>query len=431
MKKRISIIFLLIFLCLPLISSEIVINQNFNKGETIIAKVSENFLTPVTNDNVFFCSGYICNEHFKIPMEYDVLKLGDDYYLYALTVGKSAGNYSLLIQNVQYRRGGEITNDNITANFSITNMTADFSVNPGFVYTSGDFYLQVQNLKDKELNVIANIGTNDSSARQISISPDSTSSTSLKSGEIKKINFVVGGGNSALRTVELKTNNLTYEIPVYIFSSSQVNGTASNYFEIDPPSLIISIPTNIITKKSFNLYNLGTNELDNISLSLSDSLNSSITLSQYHLTSLSSKSGTQIDLSFFSSDEKNVQGSFIVTSGNTSMYSPIYLTFIKNYTVSNESVLTKTCAELNGNVCTSTQQCDKSPIYATDNVCCLGTCNEIPTSNSGIIIGIIILVVVIAAFVFFYVRYKKAKKPINLLEISKGKNFDDKVPFRP
>jgi len=426
MKKSISIIFLLTFLCLPLISADIVINQNYNQGETIIAKVSQNFISPITNDNVFFYNG-----HVRVPMEYNIFKLGDDYYLYALTVGKSAGNYSVSIQNVQYMRGGQVTTDNIAANFSITNTTADFSVTPGFIYTSGDFSLQVQNLQDKELSVIANTGTNDSSARQISISSDSTSSTPLKSGETKKINFAVGGGNPELRTIELKTDNLTYEIPVYIFSSSEVNQTESSSFEIDPPSLIISIPTNVITKKSFSLYNLGDTDLNNISLSLSDSLNSSVNLSQYQIKSLSSKSGVQIDLSFFSSTEKNVQGSFTVTSGNVSMFSSIFLAFITNYTVSNESVLTKTCAELSGNVCTQTQQCDKEPVYATDNVCCLGTCNEIPKSNSGTIIGIIILVVVIAAFIFFYMRYKKAKKPINLLEISKGKNPTDKVPFKP
>jgi hypothetical protein len=426
MKKRISIIFLLIFLVLPLISAEIVINQNYNQGETIIAKISGNFLTPITNDNIFFYNG-----HVQIPMQYNVLKLGDDYYLYAITIGKSAGNYSLSIQNIQYMRGGQITTDNLAANFSITNTTADFSVNPGFVYTSGDFYLQVQNLQDKELIVNANPGTNDSSARQISISSDSDSSTLLKSGEIKKINFVVGGGSSGLRTIELKTSNLTYEIPVYIFSSSAVNQTESGYFEIDPSSLTISVPTNTTTIKSINIYNLGDIEVDNISFSLSSSLNSSIILSQYQILNLSSKSGVQINLSFFSSAEKNIQGSITAASENSSISSSIYLTFINNYTVSNQSILTQTCAELNGNVCNQTQQCDKNPIYATDNVCCLGTCNEIPKSNSGTVIGIIIVVIIIAAFVFFYIRYKKAKKPINLLEISKGKNPNDKVPFKP
>ena len=424
MKNFFIIFFLLLFL--PLVSAiELNINQNFSQGETIIAKISGNFISPITNDNIFFYSG-----HVRIPMEYNVLKLGDDYYLYAITTGKSSGDYSLSIQNVQYMRGSQVANDTIAANFSITNSTADFSVNPGFVYSSGDFYLQVQNLQDNDINIIANTGTNDSSAREILIFPSSTySQISLNSGEIKKINFAVGVGNPSLRTIELSSGNFTYEIPVYIFSSSSssTSGNVTESFEIDPQSLTISVPTNTTITKTIYLYNLGDTELDNVSLSLPDSLNSSINLSQYYIQNLSSKSGIPIDLSFFSTIQKTVTGSLVATSGDKTISSSIFLTFANNYTVSNQSILTQTCAELNGAVCNSTQQCDREPIYATDNVCCLGTCNDIPTNNSGTIIGIVILVVIIAAFVFFYMRYKKAKKPVNLLEISKGKNPSPKL----
>jgi hypothetical protein len=427
--KNFSII-LFLFLFLPFVSAvQLSINQNFSQGETIIAKISGNFISPITNDNIFFCSGYICNENFRIPMEYEVLKLGDDYYLYAITTGKSAGNYSLSIQNVQYMRGSQVANDTIAANFSITNSTADFSVNPGFVYSSGDFYLQVQNLQNNDLTITVNTATNDSSARQILISPSSTySPISLSSGEIKKINFAVGAGSPSLRMVELKSNNFTYEIPVYLFSSSSsTNGNVTESFEIDPQSLTISVPTNATTTKTIYLYNLGDTELDNVSLSLPDSLNSSMNLSQYYIQNLSSKSGIPIDLSFFSTIQKTVTGSLVATSGEKTISSSIFLTFVNNYTVSNQSILTQTCAELNGTVCNSTQQCDREPIYATDNVCCLGTCNDIPANNSGTIIGIVIVVVILAAVIFFYIRYKKAKKPVNLLEISKGKNPSPKL----
>lgn len=418
MKKSRTIFILVgIFLFLPLISAvEFNINQNFNQGETIITKISGNFLTPITNENVFFYDG-----HVRIPMEYSISKLGEDYYLYALTSGKSAGNYSVSIQNIQYMKGSEVVKDNLAANFSITNATAIFSVKPGFIYTSGNFYLEVQNLQDKELSITVNTAANNSGTREIFISPDSKySSISLNSGEIQKINFNVGAGNPELRIIELKADNLTYEVPVYIFSSSVTNETKS--FEIDPPSLIISIPTNLTIKKTIYIYNLGGRDLKNISLSLSDSLNSFVSLSKNKIENLGSKSGVQIDLSFFSPLEKNVVGSLKAVSENDSFSSLISLTFIKNFTVSNESILTKTCAEINGNICNQTTQCDRAPIDAKDNWCCLGTCKNIPQSNSGVIIGIIILMILIIAFAFFYMKYKKAKKPVNLLEIAKGKN---------
>ena len=416
MKKRMIILGLTFLFLFPLVSAvEFNINQNFNQGETIIAKISGNFISPITNDNVFFYSG-----HVRIPMEYSVAKLGDDYYLYALTSGKAEGNYSVSIQNIQYMKGSEVSNDNLAANFSITNNTADFSVNPGFVYTSGDFSLEVQNLQDKKLNININTETNNSGVREVFISPDSKySSISLTSGETEKINFNVGSGSPEFKTIELKSANLTYEIPVYIFSSSIGNETKS--FEIDPPNLVISIPTNTTVKKSIYIYNLGISELKNISVSLSVPLVPYINISREIIENLSSQSGISIDLSFFSSSEKNVIGSLRAESENSSFSTLISITFIKNYTVSNKSILTKTCAELNGNICNQTAQCDKPLIDAKDNWCCLGTCNPLPTSNSGAVIGIIILVVIIIVFFFFYKKYKKAKKPINLLEIAKGK----------
>ena len=400
----------------PFISAvEFNINQNFSQGETIIAKISGNFISPITNDNIFFYSG-----HVRIPMEYNIAKIGEDYYLYALTSGKVAGDYSVSIQNVQYMKGSEVSKDNLAANFSITNNTADFSVSPGFISTPGDFSLEIQNLQDKKLKININTETNNSGMREILISDSTFFSTSLISGEIQKINFNVGAGSPEFRTVELKTNNLTYEIPVYIFSSSITNET--KYFEIDPPNLVISIPTNMTVKKTIYIYNLGNSELKNISLSLSIPLGPYMNISRKIIENLSSKSGIPIDLSFFSSSEKNIVGSLRAESENASFSSLVSLTFIKNYTVSNESILTKTCAELNGNICNQTTQCDRPSIDAKDNWCCLGTCNPIIVSNSGTVIGVIILVVIIIAFFFFYKKYKKANKPINLLEIAKGKN---------
>src|SRR4030042_4680810 len=115
--------------------------ESLSQGETIITKVSGNFLTPVTEENIFFYRG-----HVRAPMEYGVAKIGDDYYVYALTTGKTAGDYSLSIENVQYMKGAEISDENIIKNFSITNLTAAFSVKPGFIISSGNFSLEIQNL---------------------------------------------------------------------------------------------------------------------------------------------------------------------------------------------------------------------------------------------------------------------------------------------
>lgn len=423
MKKNVIIFFLAILILFPLISAvQFDINQNFSQGETIIAKLSGNFLSPITNDNVLFFKG-----HVQIPMVYNVLKLGNDYYLYASTAGKSPDNYSVSVQNVQYTKGTGVSSDNLAANFSILNTTAAFSVNPGAVSTSGDFSIDIQNLLDNSINVDLDTGTN-SSVREIFVSGSQTASFSLDSGEKKTIDLTLGDGISGLRTIKLELGNFSYQIPVYILSSSNPIPTQSS-FGMDPPVLSISLPTNTTIKRAVLFYNLGSIDLNNVSLSLSDSLTSSMNLSSSMINTLTSKSGTPLDLSFFSSYAGTVEGYLKLKSGEVSNSFYISLNFVNNYTNYNktESILTKTCSEYNGTVCSSDEQCDRTPIYAKDNVCCLGSCIQSQIGSSGQTIGIILLVVVLVIIIFFYLKYKKTKrKPVNLLEEAKGKKFLNK-----
>jgi nitric oxide reductase large subunit len=78
---------------------------------------------------------------------------------------------------------------------------------------------------------------------------------------------------------------------------------------------------------------------------------------------------------------------------------------------------------LEGILCGSETPCSIEPTRATDGMCCKGTCNN-PSSggSAGKIIGIILLIVIIGAVIWFYLKkYKGVKKPIDLLKISKVK----------
>src|SRR4030042_1425735 len=102
MKK--SAVFILILLLLPLLPAvEFDMKDNYAQGETIIARISGNFVTSVTRDNIFFYRG-----HVRIAMEYDITKIGEDYYLYAILSGKSPADYSVSVEDVKYMKGREI-----------------------------------------------------------------------------------------------------------------------------------------------------------------------------------------------------------------------------------------------------------------------------------------------------------------------------------
>jgi len=421
MRKLLLIIFL-IFLFSPLISSvEFNLKENFQQGETIIAKLSGNFITPITKDNVFFY-----REHVRIPMDYGIEKINKDYYIYASLLGKTQGNYSISIENVKYMSGNEIVTDSIIRNFSIINTTADFSLKPGVIVSPGDFFLEVQNLKDNSITINVKTPAANGSERDISVITQETTaktlSLSLISGEVKKIYFKIGNGLPTFQKIELTSGNFTYEVPVYIFSASEFQEV---FYKLEPSQLILSLPTNSVTKKTIFLYNTRKSEIKNISLSLSDGIEPFVNLSQYYIDNLAPESNIQIELSFFSPGETEVSGNLKANlNGEVMLYSQISLKFLNNYTPPNETQQSsqKTCAELNKKICGSKEVCDGEVVYARDNVCCSGNCvSTEKKSSTGIIIAIFIFVALIVVGIWFYrKKYRKAKKTIDLLKIAKG-----------
>ena len=424
MKPFFLIVFL-IFLLSPLVFAvEFDLNPSYKQGETIIEKISGNFPTPLTKDNVFFYK-----EHVRIPMDYGLEKIQNEYYLYISLVGKAEGNYTLALEDIQYIQGTETLSEDIEKNFSITNETADFSVKPGAIVSSREFSIEIQNLKDKQITLTVRTAVVNTSERSISIVSQDISSDSLSlslvSGQTKKIYFTSGYGSPTFQKIEFKTDSLTYGVPVYIFQASYP--AAETSYKMEPSELISSIPTNTITKKTIFIYNTGTEEIKNISLSLSDSIDPFVTLSQDYIASIEPKTNFPIELSLFSPGETEVTGSLKANiNGQEILYSQISLKFLSNYVPVNETQTSsvKTCAELNGRVCSQTQTCDAEIVYAKDDVCCLGNCvAKKGKSSIGIIIAIAILfVLAVAGFWFYRKKFKKAKKPVNLLDIAKGKD---------
>jgi hypothetical protein len=419
MKK--FLVFFLILLILPSIFAvELNAKEQYAQGETVIATVSGNFISSLTKENILFYK-----EHTRIPMEYDIKGANGEYYIYALLAGKSAGNYSISIENAQYKKADEVISDKIVKNFSITDKIADFSVSPGFVFNEGAFSLKIENLQDNKINVNIKANLNDSKERAIYIYPDLSSevSVSLVSGEDKQINFQSNTGIATLKTIRLQTNNTFYEVPVYLSASE---GNSESTFSLEPSKFTYSLPTNSQVKKTVYIYNTGSNEMKNISISLSDSLKAVANVSVSKIEKLSAGANTQFELIFYSKAEAESEGELKARTGDTIAYSSISLKFISDYVVpENQSgqSSTKACAELEGVICNKEgYKCSKELIEAEDGFCCKGNCNAISAGSSGKIIAIIIGVVLVGGIVWFYFKkYKKAKKPVDLLAISKVK----------
>ena len=402
MRLIISLVILL--LVFPIISSiEFDIKSEFKQGETLIAKVSGNFIKPILKENIFFYRG-----HVRTPIEYDVAKINNEFYIYAL-LPVTSNNYSISIEDVEYMEGRDVSDKDIVRNFSIKNETSDFSINPGFIIAKEDFSLEVQNLQDEKINIKSNINED---------------VTTLISGESKKIYFKSEDVEQN-KLIELSSDNLVYEIPIYTLLNKTIDKNKN--FKFDQSELNIQMSLSSEKTQIIYLSNTGKETLEDISLSVLDPLEQYVSLSAIEIDELKEDSSIKIELTISSdNEEKQIVGQ--ITAKESSGYNTIYsyltinLDFLKDYVPIDEEIQTtsQTCSEISGKICDS--ECTGETKYAKDGICCLGQCKEVKESSTGKIIGwIIVLLIIGFVYWFFKNKYRGTKKDINLLKIAKGK----------
>lgn len=424
---KIITIFLLLLFLLPIISAvEFDIKAEFSQGETLMARISGNFVDQITKNDVYFYRG-----HVGTSVNFDVAKIDDEFYIYAQLLDKTPDNYSVAIQNVRYMVGSQISEDTLTKNFTITNATADFKINPGFIITDKDFSVEVQNLKDNKITININTGSSEEStdffAALFGSTTSGNDSVTLKSGEIEKINFELGDiENPVLQTIELSTENLKYSIPVYIYLNKTNNedDKREKVFGFNPSELDVSMPTSAETIRIIYFDNLGESKLENITLSLSNSLEPYVSLSVKEIEDLKENSSAKIELTFTSDSEAQIIQGQITANVNEESYTycEVLLSFIEDYIEDPDNPSAQTCEEMTGIICKENEECDGESKYAKDEKCCIGTCKIPEESSTGKIIGWSIIIAVIAFVIWFFkTKYKGANRSIDFLKIGKRK----------
>ena len=437
MKKRVIILFLL--LLVPLISSlEFDMANEFKQGETILTKISGNFLEPVLKENIDFYRG-----HVQIPLNYDLIKLQEEYYLYVQLSDKAPGNYSIRITGAKYYKGIEVVEEDIIKNFSITNETIDFSITPGFISTNEDFFLEVQNFQDSKITINFEISGDSSEdegffASLFSTSEGTGNSIDVLSGQIKKINFILGEVNeSILTSAKLSSGDTHYEIPIYLIAKGTTDdlNKIKKYEFIPSEFKTINISTNSSTKRVLYLQNTGTMIMENISIGVSDSLKDFVTLSVEKIESLEANESIKIEAYIYSGNKSQTIEGHIKAKDyqNYYTYSMLALNIVEGYVpLPEENIIegrripesAKTCEERKGTICGDEEVCSEEVVSSRDGACCLAECEKIEKESGslGKIIGwgIVILVVLFILW-FLKFKYKRARKNIDLFNIARGK----------
>jgi hypothetical protein len=433
MKKFIAL-FLLFFIPFTC-AVDIDMKSDFNQGETITAKFSGNFLEKVSEDNLFFYRG-----HTRIPVEFDILNIGDDYYIYAVN-DKSPENYSLYLENVKYYQQGKIVDEPISKNFTITDEFTDFSINPGLIMTTKDFEIEMQNFQDKEIIVKINqeIFKNDSEEKgffeslfgnlflsltgSITLDIEEQNSITLSPNEIKNVEFKLGAiSEPTTKKISFDSGKTFYEFVLYIPSS--VKGEHKTSLNFEPSELKISL-SNATQEEVVKLKNVGEELLENITIYVSSNLKSYVNVSKNEIYNLDVNQSADIYLLFSPTNKTQIiTGELTAKIPNET--EDLVIIFEMFGTESNQTTTiskSKTCQELNGTIFEEPQICDGEERFAKDGNCCIGKIVEPKKSSTGLIIGwIIILVIIVVLIWFFKFKYKKSQGEIDLFKIARGKN---------
>ena len=416
--KKVNILLVLLVLVLPLVSAiNINIKSNYLQGETLLGTIEGNFLTPLTQENFYFYS-----DRSQIPLIFDVVKIQDKYYFYALLPVEER-NYTLLIKDANYFENGRENKGDLEKNFSVLGNVTDFSVSPGFLVIKNESTLTV-----KSLNSVLSV-----SAKLL----NSSQTLNVPAGQEKKLLFSASGiKNFTLAEIEISALNTKYLIPVAIISQSNPtseNITETEKFRFSRDRLNYSVYEKNETIFKIYLENLNNIVIKNIKINFSGELEDVITLNPDSIDELKENDHKEIEIRINAPIAKRYYGKISASAGNFS--TETYLTinsFTKNETLPPQPSPypeKQSCSDLNGILCLSDTKCSGIIQDSSDGDCCIGTCEK-ATSYIGHIIGIIIILIVAGGLFFLWRRSKKGK--ITSLDVLKKReaSFEDKIQNR-
>ena len=395
MKKIICLLAFILLLAPLALSLEIQSQETYSQGETALIKISGNFVAPILDQNVILYRG-----NAKAGADISVNKIEDEYYLAVSLLDKTPGKYSLKITGATYLEGKSLITEPISVDFNVSSGKVDFSILPGAIITKDDFTVGVQNLQNSKIYVSV------SGWDSTNLFPDSNS-FEIKSGEIKQIKFTTHPGESAtLNTINFKSNNYSYYLPIYILAGgSTSDSTNAREYIFDPSKLVINVSTG--TNKTYIAYlrNTGDEDLNNITLELSDELKPYFSLSVNETSVLEKNSSIRVEIYVASPDKEVLVQGRIKALAEPTLYSYLSIDFstISAY------------IPINGE-----QSGTTSPGLINDTSTTTTVAAQSSTSK---IIGWIIIIALLG-FIgwFFFKKYARAGNfKIDLLKVAKGK----------
>lgn len=403
--KKIVIGFLICLLLINYagaISSDIK-NGSYSPSETMLIKIDGNILAALSADNVKFYRG-----HVEVPVEYDLKKLGDNYYIWALAP-TSENNYSLLVEDITTTISGVTAKVNYQANFSVSGDIVDYNIKPGFIFNEKKF----------DIDVFLNEDVN----KEITTSFMTSSNFTLKPGA-NTISFDTG--NLPQNTTQPMIITIgKYALPVYIIGlgavSSAENASLPSFY-FSPKRIEAEINSiSDFKNKELRIVNDGDKDLK-ITIGYNKSIFSS---SSKENVTIGAKEIYSFNISLIELPKDEISEIISAKSNSSSAIAIIEIARVgnaTNVTTTYSDTFGKEgekvnyyCIELRGAICSSSETCVGTTLDALDGACCIassagnGVCAKETTSSSYAWIGYLLIVIVVIGLIFIYLRYRKTK----------------------
>lgn len=473
--KKTFFALLLVLLTSPLITAaDIEIKESYDGKETLIAKISGNFLKPLTeNDFALYRMQQRERDNSTVPVkvitEPEVKKMDGDHYMQMqLSENIRPGNYSLELKNVRYRKAGrwtDTTTHPVRKNFTISDAQARFRIEQGFVETDADFSITAENLLDGRITIKKEIVGTDQGTEEIT-------TRNIK----ENISFDHDLFYSGFNEIMLSSGNTSYRIPVFVTSESakrrEESGRddgARDGTERGQTTIVLGTFRTKITlqagsdqtdSETLYVHNKGNKHARNVVLKVSDEIGPYVKLSQSEVATIRASTIFKISMNVSAGGKaEKINGRITARYENLVSEIPLELNFVgdpedvtsngpggsNSSGDANESgesedegdsdYAFRTCRELNGIVCEEGQSCTGDEVATPQAKCCLeGDCEddekdeENPLLRRIIGIGILVAVAGFLAW-FFLMKFKRTKRAkVDLKKIAElGEGYEEEL----
>ena len=410
MKKLLLIFAILLLPLTSAISTDM--KAIYQPGETLIAEISGNILSPIKIENIELKRG-----HVQVPWQYDTKRIREKYFIYGL-LPYTENNYTLFIKNIATTVNGIVTEIDFNQSFMTTGEVIPYSIEPGFAI-----------LKEE---VEFNIFLNKDSQETITIDFPEPYQIILNPGEntIKLANFSVEPGFR-------KINMGMYSVPVFITGESDKKGVQILFPEIRifPTALDSILLFDEIKTYPFKIINVGEKGVSDLYFDYNQEI-FMIEPDPIKLKFIAPNETLNLNLSLKKYNEP-IQEVIKLKAGNALIEFPVNIDYTEEQSKTETPYLKEDiskvvgyyCEELDGTSCTADEVCDGEIVSTLDiSNCCVGSCANAESESEGsnlswigwLLGAIVFIVIIIIARRYFKTR-KNKENPLErrLTEVEK------------